>query len=71
MTTQEAIDEIVGFETLPPQIDYRLPFKIKADKAEEFLKALPKEESEKAFAEIEERVNNYFDSEVSYLDTLF
>ena len=38
---QKAIDDYITFYTLPPQIDYTRPYKIKADKAEAYLRSLP------------------------------
>lgn len=38
---RKAIQDIVTYNTLPSQIDYRLPYRIKAQKAELFLQTLP------------------------------
>jgi hypothetical protein len=40
MKIKQAIEDIVTYATLPPQIDYVKPYMIKSDKAEEYLKSL-------------------------------
>jgi len=58
MTAQEAIQAIVTYQTLPAQIDYRLPWKIEAVKAMEFLDTLS--DSAQHLAEIESKVDAYY-----------
>lgn len=71
MDKQTAINQIVTFGTLPDQIDYTEPYRIKAYRAEEFLKTLPAEEYTAIMKDIEEKVNSYWSSDVSYYDSLF
>lgn len=66
-----AIEHIITLETLPHQIDYTLPFRVKAQQAQEFINSLPMEEKDKANKEIEKRVSVYFESGAAYYDSLF
>lgn len=59
-TVKEAIDAVVTLNTLPPQIDYRVPQKMKAQEAEEFLETLSEEESKKAYTEITKQIEDYY-----------
>ena len=71
MNTQEAISDIVTLGTLPPQIDYVRPYKVKAEKAEEFIDALPELEKDLAYQDIDNQIKSYYDSPMCYLDKLF
>lgn len=71
---KNAINDIVHYRTLPPQIDYTKPYKIKADKAEEFLMSLP--DGEKYMEQVNKEVDVYYDEDEygkspSYYDSLF
>ena len=59
MTTSEAIEAIILYETLPPQIDYTKPYWDKAVKAGEFLDALPELDRDEAYEEIRSQVELY------------
>lgn len=39
---EQAINDIINYETLPSQIDYRVREKAKAEEANDFLNTLPK-----------------------------
>ena len=75
MTTQEAIQAIISYETLPPQIDYRVPQKLAANEAHEFLNTLPTIERDKCYVLIDMEVSKYYDDSdgpsPAYLDSLF
>lgn len=60
MTTKEAIQAIVRYNTLPPQIDYTLPWRLKSIKAEKFLDTLSGDEINKANAEIKRQIESYY-----------
>lgn len=76
-TIKSAIDDIVTYATLPPQIDYTLPWKIKADAAETFLLTqVHAEEAKKAFEEITRQIDSYFEPNeqgfsIAALDAMF
>ena len=55
---KQAIKDIVTYATLPPQIDYVLPYKIKSNKAEEYLMSLPY--GEKHIARAEKQIEQYY-----------
>ena len=66
---QKLIDDIVTFRTLPPQIDYTRPYKIKAEAALEKLKKLP---NYKQYLKIiDDEVSEYYNSDISDLDAQF
>lgn len=69
MNAKQAVSDIVCANTLPPQIDYRLPFKIKERKAKDYLRTLKRSSYylEKANRQIEK----YWESDASYYDSLF
>ena len=56
----EAINAIVCYNTLPSQINYQLPFKIKADEAEEFLHSCTTKECDDAEKIVETQINEYY-----------
>jgi len=60
MTTKEAISVIVTYYTLPPQIDYTLPYKLKSIEAEKFLNALPQKEYDNANTKIRKQCESYY-----------
>jgi hypothetical protein len=60
MTTKEAINAIVTYNTLPPQIDFTLPYRNKAIKAEKYLDKLPPLEHDAAQLEIKTITENYY-----------
>lgn len=60
MTTEEAIDSIVTYNTLPSQIDYTRPYRIRSRGAEEYLETLEDSERNKAYDEIEKRIEAYY-----------
>jgi hypothetical protein len=64
-----AIGDIVHLETLPPQIDYTLPYQIKSEKAYQFLVNLP--DGEKYINEAQKKIDDYYDSGSAYYDSLF
>lgn len=64
-----AIDDIVTYATLPPQIDYTLPYKIKYDKAIKFLESL--KDGKRYMKIAEKRINAYYESGAAYYDSLF
>jgi len=57
---EEAINDIVIFRTLPSQIDYTDPYRIKSDMAEKFLDTLPMELKSEALRKVEEKVDDYY-----------
>ena len=71
LQTEEAIDHIMTLETLPPQIDYIKPYRIKANEAQQFINSLSKEEQDAANKEIEKKVYAYNDSGAAQYDKLF
>jgi hypothetical protein len=71
MTTQDAIQAIVTYNTLPPQIDFTLPYQRKAIEAEKFLDTLSYAENDIAQAEIMKQIHDYFESGATYYDSLF
>lgn len=69
MDRNSAIDAIVTYQTLPSQIDYVHPYKVKAEKALKYLESQP--DLEGALSEVNEKVGEYYDSPAAYLDSLF
>jgi hypothetical protein len=67
----QAKSDIIAYETLPPQIDYVAPYKRKANTATEFLESLPEEISKPIFEEIENSVNQYYESGAAEYDAMF
>lgn len=57
---QKSKQEIIEYRTLPSQIDYRLPYKIKADKAEKYIRTLNTDLQKAIFNEIDAEVNAYY-----------
>lgn len=64
-----AIDDIVNLQTLPPQIDYTLPYQRKSEQAYQFLSNLP--DGEKYINEAHKIIEDYYNSGASYYDSLF
>jgi len=54
---RRAINNIVAFATLPSQIDYRAPYKKRAEEAEKFLMSLP--DGEKYLQQAYDRIDSY------------
>lgn len=71
MTTKQAISAIVTYNTLPPQIDFTLPWQLKSTEAEHFLNTLPGDEINKANAEIKKQIEAYYESGAAYYNSLF
>lgn len=69
MNAKQAISDIVTANTLPPQIDYTLPYKIKERIAEDYLRTLKRYSYylEKANRQIEK----YWESDAPYYNSLF
>ena len=59
-TVAQAIEAIVNYNTLPPQIDYRVPQRIKSTEAEQYLESISNSEKQKAFSEIERQIDEYY-----------
>ena len=57
LQAMDAVNDIVSFETLPHQIDYREPQERMADKSREFLETLPN--AKKYYRIIRKRINDY------------
>lgn len=74
---KNAIKAIVTYHTLPPQIDYQVPWMLKAEAAEELLERLPSEEYEAAMRETQIRIDAYYDPDpktgfsIAELDAMF
>lgn len=71
LTVMKAIACIVDYETLPPQIDYTVPWQIKAREAEEYLRKLTPKSQDRIFRSIAHQVNKYYNSGAAYYDSLF
>lgn len=72
LTLKQAIQAIVTYNTLPPQIDYTLPWRLKAIKAEKFLDELSQKEYDEASAEIKKQTESYYSPEgAAQYDKLF
>jgi len=71
MTTEQAKREIILFRTLPHQIDYTEPYRIRAYKAERYLRTLPLSQQKRAQREIDREVNAYYDSPARECDAKF
>ena len=71
MTTEQAILDIIAYQTLPPQIDFTQPYKFKATRAQEYLETLSTVDKETAEHIIESTVSNYFGSGVAEMDAKF
>ena len=68
-TIEKSIKAIVTYNTLPPQIDYRKPYKIKAEKAQEYLESLPN--GEQYIKQAEDQIEDYYNSGYAELDAKF
>jgi hypothetical protein len=68
-TIEKSIKAIVTYSTLPPQIDYRKPYKIKAEKAQEYLESLPN--GEQYIKQAEDQIEDYYNSGYAELDAKF
>jgi hypothetical protein len=69
MTTKEAIDSIVAVNTLPPQIDFTPPGMVRAERAaNEHLMGLPDADKDKAWDDINDRINAYFEPDIEGTD---
>jgi hypothetical protein len=66
---EKSIKAIVTYNTLPPQIDYRKPYKIKAEKAEKYLESLPN--GKQYIKQAEDQIQDYYDSGYDELDAKF
>jgi len=64
-----AINDIITYHTLPPQIDYTLPFKMKADRANEYIETLP--DSEEILADIDAKIDEYLNSDAPEMNAMF
>jgi len=60
MRITTAIQAVVNYHTLPSQIDYRLPWRIKAFEAERVIDALPKRMAKRVWKSITRRINQYY-----------
>ena len=58
---QKAIQAIVTYKTLPSQIDHRLPFRTKADKAEEFLMSFP--DGKRYLEQARQEIDKYYEAD--------
>jgi len=68
-TIEKSIKAIVTYSTLPPQIDYRKPYKIKAEKAQEYLESLPN--GEQYIKQAEDQIEDYYNSGYAELNAKF
>ena len=66
---EKSIKAIVTYSTLPPQIDYRKPYKIKAEKAQEYLESLPN--GEQYIKQAEDQIEDYYNSGYAELNAKF
>lgn len=58
----QAIADIVAYNTLPIQIDYRMPWRIKADKAEKYLEEYTtQKEYDEAMKQITRQIDSYYE----------
>ncbi len=60
LTVEQAISDIVDYNTLPSQIDFRDPWRMKSIEAEEFLDTLSENEKSSAFLKIQEKIDKYY-----------
>jgi len=61
MTVEQAIQTIVHFQTLPPQIDYISPARrAEFREAEELIESLPTVEQQTAYEAIQAQIDEYF-----------
>lgn len=67
---QEFIGDIVTYNTLPPQIDYTRPYRIKAQIAEDHLKAMGTI-GEMAMDTANAEIEAYHESGAAELDAMF
>lgn len=68
----KAKSQIITFETLPPQIDYVLPWKMKADKAVKFIETLPEKIQSSIMKQISDAVDEYYgENGAAQYDCLF
>ena len=70
MTTEDAISAIVTSQTLPSQIDYRVPYLIKADKACRFLNTLGSKREKEAINKANKQIEDYWNSEAHAMNEL-
>lgn len=59
-TVEQAINAIVHYNTLPSQIDYRVPERNKSTEAEEYLETLGATKERKALNEVERQIDEYY-----------
>jgi len=72
MTTKKAISDIITYNTLPPQIDYTLPYQLKSIEAQKWLEAnLSSKEYDEANKKIQEEINAYSESGAAIYDAMF
>ena len=65
----EAIDDIVKYATLPPQIDYVKPYAFKSEKAYRYLESLPN--GKKYIDRAHRKIDEYYESDAPHYDSLF
>lgn len=73
---QEAVKAIVTYNTLPSQIDYVETYKRSMQDGSMFLDLLPQEEKDAAWAEVNIKIDAYYEEDENgisqdYLDSLF
>ena len=66
---EKSIKAIVRYNTLPPQIDYRKPYRIEAEKAQEYLESLPN--GEQYIKQAEDQIEDYYNSGYAELNAKF
>ena len=76
MNTQESIEAVVTEATLPPQIDYRQPWRIKASEAWDHIKTLSKRSQKRITRKITKAIDAYYEYDEyggspAYYDSLF
>lgn len=57
---EQAKADMISYATLPPQIDYTMPWRVKCNKAQEFIETLPTGIKNRIFSEIEAEVDEYY-----------
>lgn len=67
----EAIQKVISYETLPPQIDYTRPYLLKSTSSRLFIATLPEDLRMYALQKIENYVTDYFESGYAELDAKF
>jgi hypothetical protein len=60
MTTASAISAIVAYNTLPPQIDYTLPWQLKARAAQQWIDLRPWGVRQQIYSEINKQIAAYY-----------